>query len=128
MRARAHLSILFLATLAAGCGSSLQAETGDAAPSADVADKRDVEPAAFCTGDAPRMVVNGVGLVPTVATYPIVMDCCDGGGGVLTKTRSLFPSVSVGWWNPVRATPCRPPSIWPTRPRDGRFWSAPVAA
>jgi hypothetical protein len=96
MRARARLSILCLVTLAAGCGSSLKVGTKDAGPGADATDKRDVEPATFCTGDAPRMAVNGVGLVPTVATYPIAMDCCDGGGVVLTNDALAFP-IGVGW-------------------------------
>ena len=182
MRASAHLSILCLATLAAGCGSSLKAGTKDAAPGvdlagpdagpgADVVDKRDSvlpdapveavpetgrsdtasdltapsgdlaldagpadlppaeirrtdggsdaatdlpvdgpgldavadatppvdgELAAWCTGDVPRMVVNGVGLTPTVSAYPIVMDCCDGEGLVVTSDALTFP-IGVSW-------------------------------
>jgi hypothetical protein len=190
MRASSLLSILSLATLAAGCGSSLKAGNKDAAPGADVvppdfrpgadaAENRDVglpdaapeaggpdaafdaasdavsdvasdlappsgdlaleaRPsdlppadvrrteeagdaatdlpvdgpgldatvdatppsdgglAEFCTGEAPRMVVNGVGLTPTVSGYLIAMDCCDGGELVITNDSLAFP-VGVGW-------------------------------
>jgi hypothetical protein len=188
MRARAHLSILCLATLAAGCGSSQTVAPKDAAPGADLpgkedlaspdassgadlADKRDsgrpdappeavpetgrsdaasdlalppgdlaldgrpsdlppgdvrqadggsdtsagfpvdgpgldatvdvTSPvdgglAGFCTGDAPRMVVNGADLTPTVAAYPIAMDCCDGGRFVVTSDALAFP-IGVDW-------------------------------
>jgi hypothetical protein len=52
--------------------------------------------AAFCTGVAARMVVNGVGLTPTVATSPIAMDCCDGGGFAITNDSLAFP-IGVEW-------------------------------
>ena len=90
MRARAHLSIVWLATLAAGCGGQLKAGSKDAAPPLDGGLE------AFCTGDEPRMVVNGVGLTPTLSSYPIVMDCCDGGRLVVTNDALAFP-IGVGW-------------------------------
>jgi hypothetical protein len=85
------VTLLCLATLAAGCGRPLKAGTKDAAPPVDGG------LAAFCTGTAPRMVVNGVGLAPTtVSDYPIAMGCCDGGGIVVTNDALAF-SIDVSW-------------------------------
>jgi hypothetical protein len=96
MRARAHASILFLALVAAGCGSSLKTGTKDAAPGADTAERRDGGLAELCTGDAPRMVANGVALTPTVVGYGIAMGCCDGGGLAVTSDALAFP-IGVEW-------------------------------
>jgi hypothetical protein len=85
------VTLLCLATLAAGCGHPLKAGTKDAAPPFDGG------LATFCTGEAPRMVVNGESLTPTtVEAYPIVMDCCDGGGVAVTSDALAFP-IRVSW-------------------------------
>jgi len=50
----------------------------------------------FCTGDAPRMVVNGVTTTPTVAGQLLPLDCCRAGKFVVTTSDFAQP-IAVQW-------------------------------
>ena len=50
----------------------------------------------FCTGDTPRMVVNGVTTTPTVAGQLLPLDCCRAGKFVVTTSDFAQP-IAVQW-------------------------------
>ena len=53
-------------------------------------------PADFCSGSAPRMVVNGIATTPTVVGQQLVLDCCDGGRFVVT-TSDFSQPIGFSW-------------------------------
>jgi hypothetical protein len=52
--------------------------------------------AGFCSGDSPRLVINGVASSPTVSGKIIPYDCCDGGEFDATSPNFSLPIV-VAW-------------------------------
>jgi hypothetical protein len=74
--------------------------------------------AGFCTGDSPRMVVNGTAVTPTIKGDRIMMDSFEGGQFTITNADLDFP-IGVSWRMPsdssslpVTIDLANPPSAW----------------
>ena len=91
---------------AQGCGSDASADVNASDGSRDLAvpdATRDLASpavdgalAAFCTGDTPKAVINGVESSPTVTGGILALDCCDGGMFTIA-TPSFNYKVYVMW-------------------------------
>jgi hypothetical protein len=78
--------------------------------------------ASFCSGDSPKMVLNGEAQTPTVTGRVLGLDCCDGAEIVITGS-SIGHTLFVEWRvqvGPTRNFPAtidlaNPPSGWAVR-------------
>jgi hypothetical protein len=75
--------------------------------------------AGFCSGDSPRLVVNGAPSSPTVTGAMIPYDCCDGGRFDVTSPEFALPIVfswrrtsSSAWVYPATADLANLPTGW----------------
>jgi hypothetical protein len=74
--------------------------------------------AAFCSGDFPHMVVNGIDSHPGVTGRIIPYDCCDGGEFVVT-TATFVDLITVSWQSQVGAASGYPATIDLANPPKG---------
>ena len=105
--------------------SDLAPEAGqsDAAPDVGVV-AVDGALAAFCSGDSPKMVLNGEASSPTVTGRILPLDCCDGGEFVVT-TPSFGHTLFFAWEVQVGPSASRfPATIDLANPANG--WGARV--
>jgi hypothetical protein len=75
--------------------------------------------AGFCSGDSPRLVINGAASSPTVTGAMIPYDCCDGGQFNVTSPAFALPIVfswrrmsSSAWVYPATADLANLPTGW----------------
>jgi hypothetical protein len=95
----------------------------DDAPVPDVG--TDLSPLlAFCTGDSPRLVVNGAPATPSVRGEMVAMDCCDSARFVVTSSDFNQP-IGVSWQMETRASTKPPITIDLANPSSD--WSVNVA-
>ena len=74
--------------------------------------------AAFCSGDTPHMVVNGIDSHPAVSGHMIPYDCCDGGEFKIV-TATFVDLIIVSWQAQAGATSVFPATIDLASPPKG---------
>jgi hypothetical protein len=79
--------------------------------------------AAFCSGDAPKAVVNGVASTPTVSGGIMAYDCCDGGEFIVV-TPSFDYKIYVMWESQVGGPVGYPATVDLANP--GKGWGVRV--